>query len=204
MPIQFTVYGDVFMLRRTFLLTSLGALAACETPIAVPRYADITFRHRPKINLDVAKVTVVEAYQGPGALPNVEHEFPIPPQRMARNWARDRLNAVGSSGEVVFTIREAPVIEVPLEKKQGLSGLVTVDQAERYEARLVVEMRAENPALGNQASAVTSVERKRTVPEDITINEREGIWYKMTEDMAGDLDKQLQDSLHQYFGAFLR
>jgi len=48
------------------------------------------------------------------------------------------------------------------------------------------------------------VERKRSVAEDMTLNEREGVWYKMTEEMAVDLNKQLEGGLNQFFGAFLR
>ena len=147
---------------------------------------------------------MVEAYRGPGALPNVEREFPVPPMRMAARWAKDRLNPVGDSGELVFTIREAPVVEIELEKSTGLTGIVTVDQAERYEARLVVEMAASDPDAGRRADATTTVERSRTVAEDATLNERKEIWYQMVEDMAADLDGQLDAALRKYFHAFLR
>jgi hypothetical protein len=79
---------------------------------------------------------------------------------------------------------------------------VTVDQAERYEARLVVQISASDPSRGISASANTRVERSRTVAEDVTLNEREAIWYKMVEDMAGDLDPQLEGAIDQYFGSF--
>lgn len=195
------------MLRRTFLLTSLtslGLLAACETPVSVPRYADITFAHLDPIPVRVAKVTVVEEYRGPGSLPNVEHEFPVPPMRMAARWAQDRLRPVGESGELIYTIREASVVEVPLETSTGLTGMVTTDQAERYEADLGVLIQARNDALGITAGSETQVRRARTVAEDVTLNEREGIWYKMTEDMAADLNAQLEQAFAQYFTEFTR
>lgn len=192
------------MLKRAVLTMAVLLLAACETPVSVPRYADITFTHRPPIAVDVAKITVVEAYRGPGALPNVEHEFPVPPMRMAARWAKDRLQPVGDSGELIFTIREAPVVEVQLEKSTGLTGIVTTDQAQRYDAKLVVEIAADDPAAGKTASTTTQVERSRTVAEDITLNEREAIWYKMVDDMAKDLDAQLDGAMTKYFKAFVQ
>ncbi len=192
------------MLRHGLIVLVLGLLVACETPVSVPRYADITFAHRPKIAVDVAKITVVEAYRSPGGLPHVEGEFPVTPMHMATNWARDRLNPVGTDGELVFTIKEASVIEVPLKKETGLTGLVTVDQAERYDARLIVEMNAQNPSTGRTAASSTTVERNRTVAEDVTLNEREGIWYRMTEEMAADLDRQLEAGMNKFYGPFLR
>lgn len=192
------------MLRRLALLFPLLILAACETKLAVPSYADLTFAHRPPIALDVAKITVVEAYQSPYSLPNVEHEFPVPPAQMAANWARDRLNPVGTAGELVFTIREAGVVEVPLEQTEGLSGLMTVEQAERYDAKLIVTMEAFNPTLGTSANSRSSIERSRTMAEDVTLNEREAIWYDMTEAMGSDLDQQLETALDKYFTKFRR
>lgn len=195
---------EMAMIRRGFLILMAGLLAACTTPVSVPRYADITFAHLPKIKLDVAKITVVEAYQNQTTPPNVDGEFPVPPMQMAAQWARDRLEPVGNSGELIFTIKDASVVEVPLKTSTGLTGLVTVDQAQRYDAHLVVEMSAQNPDAGTTAASATTVERKRTVAEDITLNEREGVWYKMTEELAVDLNKQLEGGLNQFFGAFLR
>lgn len=192
------------MLRRFALLIPLLVLAACETKVAVPSYADLTFAHRPPIALDVAEIRIVEEFKSSGALPNVEGEFPVPPARMAANWARDRLNPVGSSGELVFTIRDASVVEVPLEQTEGFSGLVTVEQAERYEAKLIVTLEAVNPSLGITANATSTIERSRTMAEDVTLNEREAIWYEMTEAMGNDLDAQLEASLAKYFTQFQR
>jgi len=179
-------------------------LAACETPVTVPHYANITFSHRPAISMDVAEIRIVEAYQESVSLPHVETEFPVRPMEMAAQWARDRLRADGATGEIVFTIRDARVIEVPLETTGGVSGLVTVDQAERYEARLIVEISASDSTRGISANANTRVERSRTVAEDVTLNEREAVWYKMVEDMAGDLDPQLEGAIDQYFQSFHR
>lgn len=103
------------MIRRSVLILMAGLLGACTTPVSVPRYADITFAHLPKIKLDVAKITVVEAYENKVTDPNVEGEFPVPPMQMAAQWAKDRLEPVGTSGELIFTIKDASVVEVPLK-----------------------------------------------------------------------------------------
>lgn len=189
------------MKRLAILFCFLG-LAACETELSVPRYADITFAHRPDIALDVAEIRIVQAYQSIGSSPNVETEFPVPPMRMAARWAQDRLVAVGSEGVLTFTIVEAGVIEEALDKKTGLSGIVTVDQSERYMAKLVVTMDAVKTSPRLTAASTTSVERSRTVAEDITLNERETVWYEMTETMAADLDAQLESAIDRYFVNF--
>lgn len=189
-------------MKRLAILFCMLGLAACETELSVPRYADITFAHRPAIALDVAEIRIVEAYQTSTTPPNVETEFPVPPMRMATRWARDRLVAGGSEGVMTFTITDASVIEESLEKKTGLSGIVTVDQSERYMAKLVVTMDAVKTTPRLTAASTTSVQRSRTVAEDITLNERETVWYEMTETMAADLDAQLEGAIDQYFANF--
>jgi hypothetical protein len=191
-------------MKRLAILFSVLILAACETQLSVPRYAEITFKHRPPIELDVAEIRIVEGYRNSTAPPHVETEFPVPPMRMARRWAEDRLVAVGTEGVLTYTIVDARVVEEPLEKTTGLTGMVTVDQSERYMAKLVVEMSGVKFSPRQTASATTAVERSRTVAEDVTLNERETVWYKMTETMAADLDAQLEAAVGQYFGNFVK
>lgn len=192
------------MPRWALTLAGLILLVACETPLSVPRYADITFSHRPMIDVDVAEIRIVRAFTPNATLANVEGEFPIAPMEMAARWAEDRLRAVGTSGALTYTVSEASVIETPLAKTEGLTGIVTVDQSERYDAVLTVQIDATDPVSGKSASSSSTVRRSRTVAEDITLNEREGIWYQMTEDLGNDLDAQLDRTIPQFFQGFLR
>ena len=192
------------MPRWALAIFGLVLLAACETQLSVPRYADITFAHRPTIDVNVAEINVVRAFEQNATAANVEDEFPVPPMEMAARWAEDRLRAVGTSGTLTYTIREAGVLEVPLEKSAGLTGIVTVDQSERYDATLTVELYAVDPISGASASTASTVRRSRTVAEDVTLNEREGIWYAMTEALGDDLDAQLDSGIPQFFEGFMQ
>ncbi len=102
---------------------------------AAPR---IAFAQVAPIKLDVREIEVERAYQPPHAAPNVEHLFAVPPAAAATLWAVDRLVAVGPLGRARFIVREASVVEIPLEQSGGLTGAFTTEQSERYDARLVV------------------------------------------------------------------
>lgn len=191
-------------LRPLALVLGLAAvLTACETRLETPTYADITFAHLPPIALDVAEVRVVRAYQPTSQPPNVETEFPVGLDDTAARWAIDRLRAVGDSGTATVRILDASAVERPLEKTEGVAGLFTTDQAEKYDARYLVEVSAENPNRGVAVETTAEVTRTQTVPEGLTLNEREQIWYELTEKMAADLDQQMEQNIRQHMGPLL-
>jgi|GEM_PF-143412 hypothetical protein len=181
----------------------LALLGACESQVAVPTYADITFTHMAPITLDVAEIKVVRAYAPTGQAPNVELEFPVSPLETAARWARDRLRAGGDEGTATVRIMDASVVERPLEKETGVTGLFTTDQAEKYDARYLVELSAENPNRGLASQTQAEVTRTQTVPEGLTYNAREKIWYQLSEKMARDLDSQMSANVREHMAGFV-
>lgn len=183
------------------LATLLFALSACETP-ATPRYPEITFTHKPPIRLVVSEVRIVDRYEPPLKLPHVEHEFPVTPAEAAKRWARDRLVANGADGVATFSIKEASAVEVPLEKTGGITGLFKTDQSERYDAVLEVELEVQN-ARGGRGFVQTRAMRGITVPEDATLNERERVYFEVTEKLLKDFDAEMEKNIGQFLGRFV-
>lgn len=182
---------------------ALVLLAACETQVQVPTYADITFNHRPPIELNLRDITIRTAYAQPLQAPNVEHEFPVDLSRTAERWARDRLRATGATGSAVVTVLEASAVETELERRTGLAGMVTTDQSERYVVTVRVRIDAEDPARQTTGEAAASAERIRTVPEDASFNVREAIWYEMSEQVMTDFDRAMENAIRTHLGGFL-
>ena len=133
---------------RMAALASLVLLASCAAKVERPTYAEITFAHLPPINLDVAEIKVVSTYKGSLQAPHVEHEFPVGLLATAKRWAEDRLKPVGSDGIAIVTIEEASAKETELEKTEGLKGVFTTDQSERYDAVIRIKIEADNPGRG--------------------------------------------------------
>ncbi len=186
------------------VLALAGAVSACTVPPPEPVYPQLTYGHLGTIRLDVAAVEIVEGYEPPLTPPNVEHEFPITPAAAARRWFEDRLEAVGAAGLALAVVREASVVEVALKKTTGLTGLLTEDQSERYDAKLVMEIEIRS-AVGDRAAFVRAVAtRSRTVPEDITLNDREKVFFELTEALMNDIDAQLSSQINQHLVKYLR
>ncbi|MEM7225180.1 MAG: hypothetical protein AAF495_19535 [Pseudomonadota bacterium] len=178
-------------------------LTACQIDPPETSFPELTFDHLPPLRFDVAKVEIEQAYHPSVEPPHVELRMPLPPATAAARWARDRLVAAGSAGRLVFTVREAPVIEQPLEKTGGLPGLWTVEPSERYDARLVLTMTLYNAYGGQEASATVTATRSATVPEDASLNQREAVWFALVEKLMRDSDDELEETLRRYFGSHL-
>lgn len=194
--------------RRT-ALAMVGSAAAgmavtgCETEAQLPKYAAITFNHRRAINIRAGNVVARTTFVKPLKAPNVEHDFPVDLSKTAERWAHDRLDATGGDGTLTYTVLDASVVETPLEKSDGITGLLTADQSERYEGTVRVRVEAEDPSTGQTGQTEVEVKRSVTIAEDATFNEREKVWYQMTEKLMRDLDRQLEAAIQKHLSAFL-
>jgi hypothetical protein len=190
-------------LAHSILILAGVALAACATPPPARNLDKISYSERAQIRLDVREVEIRRAYQPPNAAPNVDHLFPVPPAAGAQLWAADRLKAAGPLGRARFIVREAPVIEIPLKRSGGLTGTFTIEQSERYEARLVAELQILSEDDGVAASVTVEVTHHRTVPENVTLNERVQVWHEMTRALLDEMDRQLDATIKEALYAYL-
>jgi hypothetical protein len=193
------------MNRRTFLLLSaLAALAACDTPPMRQSFATLTFQDRPQLRLDVAQIEIVQAYQAPGVAPNVDHLFPQKPADVAAAWGRDVLRAVGQRGMATYTIVDASARETALPRSGGLTQVFRTEQSDRYDLRIEVKLDIGNPLLAKTGQITAAVSRSQTVAEDMTLNEREAVWFQMTESAMRELDEKLEAAIKDKLQPFVR
>jgi hypothetical protein len=196
------------------LMAGLGALAACSNAPDPVRFPDLTYAHLGAIRLAVARIEIVDAYRPPLAAPNVEHRMPASPAATMRRWAQDRLVAAGGPGAAPggpgaapaarFVIRDARVTETELPRTQGLQGLFTTDQGQRYDLRM--EAAVEVLDAGGRAIATASAvaTRSRTIAEDASLDERERLWFAMVEEATNALTAELERRMHQNLARYIR
>lgn len=193
--------ANIRILTSTMALALAATIAACAATTEPPKYPEIRFQDKPPIALTVETVELIDEYAPPLKLPNVEHEFPISPAEVASSWARDRLSAAGGSATARVSILEASVIERELETTKGVAGLVKDEQAQQYDATLNVriEVMADD---GARAFTSVKIERSRTVPESVTLNEREQIYYEMSKALGQDLDREMEKAIRQHLNEY--
>jgi hypothetical protein len=191
--------------RQLFVLALVATAASCANePAPPPKFADIHFLALPPFRLNVSEIQIDSRFQPTLQEPNVEHEFPVVPQRAMENWAHDRLRAVGPTTGFVarYTIIDASVRESVLPKKEGLKAVFTTQQAERYDGHVSVMLQIIDPQGIAERTATAEAASSRSVPEGITLNDRDKIWYEMTRDLMADLDRQIQRQVDTSFAPF--
>ena len=186
------------------ILAVVFLLTGCATEVQKPGFSQISLAHLQPISLNVARIEVENRYVSPATRPNVEHEFPVSPAAVASNWGRDRLRAVGQSGVARVVVRRASVVEVPLRRTTGVTGAFTRDQSERYDA--IIDMMVElRDADGNvRVTAESTAKRSRSVSENVSLIEREKIWFEMTETMMSDLNTALENQVRIHMKEWIR
>lgn len=186
----------------TIPLLLAGLLAACASEDLGNRFPPITFQNLPDINLDVGDIQIEQAYETPARRPNVDHLFPVQPKNAAVQWAQDRLVARGDRLSFRYIVRHASAVETELETTKGVKGLLTTDQAARYEVHIVIEMQVLD---GRQLQGTAKAEARRstTVEEGISLAERERAWYRLTEETMDDLDRQLEETIRSAFFPYI-
>ncbi len=169
-----------------------------------------SWQMKPPLLLDVAKISVENAYVGPGARPHVEHLLPKPPVDMLQQWANQRLRMPGTLGttsgtarRAVVTIEQASIIEIALPVSGGIKGFFKTDQSERYEATFRVRVAIIDEG-GQLASATAEAKRSRTVAEGTKDKERRDVWAQVANEALADLDARIETEMRVYLGPFLR
>ncbi len=172
------------------IIVCLGVLAGCKSPPPQPTFPDLHFGGSA-LRLNVAALEIRDDYQPPYRPPNVEHLFPVPPLHALENWARDRLQAGGASGQARFTITDAGVVETELPRQEGLRAELTTQVSERYDMTLAARLEILDAAGQVRQTASARVTRRQDVLEGTTINQRDQIWYDMTKALLADFDTQM-------------
>ncbi len=178
-------------------------VAGCAAPPPA-KSVPVDFAGRGVIALDVASIQIVEHYQSPMVRPHVDQLAPTPPRVAVRRWVAERLRAVGHSGSVQVIIKDASIVETQLPRTEGLKGLFTTDQSQRYDGRIEVKIVADAPNRLVSGYAQAAASHSITVPDDITLAGREETWNTLVREMMGDLDDRLEHGIYDGLGPLVR
>jgi hypothetical protein len=193
-----------FKLGAVLGVILVAALSGCAPSANRPAFPDIRFTDQPKLRLDVRSIEIVSEFHPTFQAPEVEHLFPVPPQRAAETWAHDRLEATGTTRKARVRILDASVKETELPRTEGLTATFTKEQAERYDA--VIEMSVD--ILDDRGFAERTITAKTTrtqsVAEGITPNERDTVWYTMTKQLMADENQELEKQMRAVFTFYVQ
>lgn len=188
------------------LMLGLALLGCARKETTLPASAPaLSFNQMGQIVLDVPRIEVVPEYRASRAAPYIEHQMTMPPLEAVRRWTAERLKPTGKGGGIVRVIvKDASIKETTLPRTAGISGVFTRDQAYRYDGRLEVEITAQKPEAQNFSGFSSAiVTRSVSVPEDVSIAERERVWLDLVRQMMDDLNARFEDGIHSNLSAII-
>jgi hypothetical protein len=193
-------------MNKKFLALALVifSLVACKDAGLTYAPQPISFAGKPVMHINVAEIKVVDQFRSTMAAPYVEYQLPTAPAAAVKQWAGQRLAAVGRSGVLEITIEDASVKETNLKTTEGIKGIFTNDESERYDAHLAVTMKLyDGVNVISVAEGNVEVSKMNTVNEKATAAERDKLFHDMIADMMAQFDAQAETRLHQYFTPYL-
>ncbi len=196
--------------RRGLLRTALGlgalaalGLAGCRTPAPRAGVPELTFVHLTPIPLQVARREVESRYVPPANMPTINATAPISPVEAVRRWAEQRIQPVGANGRALVIIHDALLAQIPLARTPGLTGMITTDQSDEYRVRIDVEVTADGLPYTTPVTARAFAERARTVREDVTLQQRDEVVYRLVEEAMIAINAELERQIRSGFGPYL-
>lgn len=180
-----------------------AALAGCRTPAPRSGVPDLTFVHLAQIPMLVARRDIENRYQPPPGMPTVEARAPIAPAVAVQRWAERRIQPVGAGGRALVIIHDAMLAQIPLARTTGITGIITNDQSDEYRVRIDVEVVADGIPSTAPASARAFAERARTVAEDVTLQQRDEVMYRLVEEAMIAINAELERQIYAGFGSYI-
>ncbi len=165
-------------------------LAACSDSAPPPTFSDIRFVNGTPIRLNVAAIDLKAEFQPSFRAPEIEQDFPVPPQRAVENWVHDRLRAGNPQSEyrARVTILDAAAHDHP--------------DGETYDAKVSVRIDILDGHGFPVRSAHAEASRSTTLESGASLDDKDLAWYGMTRQLVGslgtELERQIRNSFYPY------
>jgi hypothetical protein len=171
-------------------LVVLLGLGACSDAAPPPTFSDIRFVATPQIRLAVSTIDLVAEFVPTFRAPQVEQNFPVPPQRAIENWVHDRLKA--DRPDSAFRAR-VTILDASAREAEG---------GARYDARCAVKIEILDAHGFAVRTARAEATRRKEIDADASADEKDMVWYGMTRDLVGslggELERQIRSSFYPY------
>lgn len=177
-------------------------LAGCTEGPPETQTPVLTFTQMQPVSLNVAQIAVQDQYTPPMKEPYVDHLFKQTPAAAARELVEKQLTGHGPDRLLRVVIEDASVIKEDLKADDGIMGLFTYEQAERYKGRVALRFELLRNASSDFVLGHAEITANRTITlmEDASPAEREMAFFRMNEGMMQDLYKGLQTTVKTTFG----
>jgi hypothetical protein len=189
------------MKKTTVAFGLIIALAACafeQTPPPVTLNRTLF----PKIVMDVKTISLTDrSGLQPSDSPYVGNKFSPTITEAVKQWATDRLQANGQTGQAILVIKKAALTTESLPVKDGVEGWFTREQSVKYVGRVDVTIEANGKSGYAVADAIAS--RAVSLPENPTEIEKQNAYMTLLNGLMKDLSENLESGIHAHMASFI-
>lgn len=179
------------------LLASLAACSSVPAPVAAPDKVQ-----QPKIALDVKTISLADRTAPQMNSVFKANNFKPTIGEAIKQWAVDRMQASGQTGNAIIIIKDASLVSQPIPVKQDFfDNLFTRAQGMKYVGHAEVAIEA-NGRTG-YAMANADATRVLTLPEEPTNLEKQEAYYTMLTGLMKDLGENLESSIKSHMSSFI-
>jgi hypothetical protein len=178
-------------------------LAACSSEPLPP----VSERGAPsKVALDVQTIALADrsGFQLSSPLYASNHFSPTIADSI-KQWAGNRLQAVGQQGRADVIIKDASLTSQSLPVKTGMESWFTRQQAIRYTARaeVTIEVKGREGLTDSFASTEAVATHAVTLPENPSPIEKQDAYYALLSGLMKDLEQSLNSGVETHLGRFI-
>lgn len=189
----------MYKLKILFALVVTIAISSCfmnnsETvEIVAPIYSNAIY-------LKVKRVEVVSEFSPSFKRPNVEHLFPTPLEKSAKEWALKNLEASAPSSDktAYFIIKDASVVESFEPSQQAFHK-----DRSKYYAKLHIVLKITDDKELSRAQTEIQAWRELLIPVDTPLIEKEKYWNDMSNKMFSDFDIKMRENINKYLNMYV-
>jgi hypothetical protein len=177
-------------------------LSGCEEGPPSSQPPDLTFANLQPIQINAAKVEVVDSYKPPMQDPNVEHTFKTPPYVAAEKLLQKQLAPAGTENTLRAIIVDASVVREELPVTKGIAGIFEQEPAERLKGKVMVRFELVSPSAPDivLGHAEVLARRDKSLMEGISPADRDRAYFALTDDLMDDLNDGLRSIVVNTFG----
>lgn len=182
-------------------LVSIAILSACVAKGGASRLERMTFETLDPYPLYVASFEIQnQTPENIGFAPQeVEQGFIASVGKSVNDYLNHRFSAVGSNGKFLAVLKEASVRQSVLPSDNKVGAWMKVDNRDRYDLKVVVHMAIFGVGKYEKKGIDVIANRMVTIPEHVTLAEREKLQMEALDELLDDLDGSVQQVLKEDF-----
>lgn len=190
------------MMKKYLSVLFALLLTACVEGPPAGTPMDLTFDNMKPLEINAARIEVVDKYVPPMRDPNIEHKFRPTPYAAARKLIEKQLQPVGMENTLRAVIEDASVVREELPTQTGVMDYFHQEPSEKLKAKILVRFELVNPAAPDivLGHAEVIARRDKTLMESISPAERDRATYGLTSDLMDDLNDGLRSIVLNTFG----